>query len=93
MDSSLKGLFALFRGKAGQSYTVIRAICGQFAQQFEVSTLTVMQHIVKFWVPSKTHEMHIKYYSELEQIKPFLKILLPGDIVWDVGANMGVTAY
>jgi len=47
---------------------------------------------VTFWTPTFKIIDDVEQLAEKDLLRKFLQVLLPGDVVWDVGANIGVYA-
>jgi FkbM family methyltransferase len=84
----MRRLIALIE-KTGQA-DKLRHIYHRIAQIKKIVRFEVENQDARFWVPNKESETDIVYFTETEQLHSFLRLLREGDVVWDVGANMGV---
>ena len=75
--------------KTGQADR-LRHVYHRIIQPKKLVRLEVGDRAAQFWVPTRKSEMDIVYFTEIEQLQGFLSLLRDGDVMWDVGANMGV---
>lgn len=68
----------------------LRHIYHRFVQPVRIVSMEVRNQVAQFWVPSRALQTDIDYFTEAEQLQNFLGLLREGDVVWDIGANLGV---
>lgn len=68
----------------------LRHVYHMLSQPAKVVSLRVGAQTAQFWVPNRSLQIDIDYFTEASQLQAFLGMLHKDDVVWDVGANCGV---
>jgi FkbM family methyltransferase len=75
--------------KTGQADR-FRHLYHRILQPIKTVSFNLDNQAAQFWVPRPSLELDIVHFTETEQLHNFLALVRQGDVVWDVGANMGV---